>query len=49
MDERVADIISKTISGFELILAAVAGMLLVYFLIRRIRIRKKEDFEKRDN
>ncbi len=49
MDERATDIIHQTLTGFEWVLGGIAAVLLIYLIIKRIIVRKKEDFEKRNH
>lgn len=41
--------VSWVILGIYFLVAAVAIIGIVYLIFRRIRIRKEENFEKRDN
>ncbi len=43
------DTVGKVILWIYAIGAVIAVILLIYFIIRRIKIKKKEDFEERDN
>ena len=45
MDERATDIIHQTLTGFEWVLGGIAAVLLIYLIIKRIIVRKKQDFE----
>ncbi|MDA3824254.1 MAG: hypothetical protein PF450_16800 [Bacteroidales bacterium] len=45
----MGDTIAKFVIGFE-VLAFIVGLIIIVFLIfRRIKIKKKERFEDRDN
>jgi len=40
---------AKLILGLEILFFVVCVGLIIYLIFRKIEIRKKEDFEKRDN
>lgn len=43
------DAIAILFIGLEVLLLVVAVILLVWLIFRRIRLKKEEDFEKRNN
>ncbi len=53
MENEEIQNITESIFGFieyvELLLFAMAGVLLIYFLIRKFKKEREENFEQRDN
>jgi len=43
------DTLGRTVLGIYGVITAILLVLIVILIVRRIKIRKKEDFEKRDN
>ncbi|WP_262485621.1 hypothetical protein [Crocinitomix algicola] len=43
------DVVTKIVFGIHGIIWGVGLILIIYLIFRRIRIKKEEDFEERDN